>query len=162
MSHADIEAIVSLALDAWAAVFSSFREQLGQELFELVYPDWRRQQEDAVRATCSSAGVDVWVADGDDGQPVGFVALRIAREGEAAAGEIDMIAVDPRCQRRGIGGALMTHAVTQFRADGLQLVVIGTGGDPGHAPARAMYERAGFRAFPLQRYYLPLIKEDKP
>ena len=40
-----------------------------------------------------------------------------------------------------------------MREHGAVLAVIGTGGDPGHAPARAAYEKAGFRPFPQVRYY---------
>jgi hypothetical protein len=32
-------------------------------------------------------------------------------------------------------------------------VVVGTSGDPGHAPARAMYEKLGFNGFRHVRYY---------
>ena len=32
---------------------------------------------------------------------------------------------------------------------GLPLAEIGTGGDPGHAPARHVYEKAGFTPVPL-------------
>lgn len=39
---------------------------------------------------------------------------------------------------------------------GLPLVEIGTGGDPGHAPARHVYEKAGFTALPIVRYYKAL------
>lgn len=35
-------------------------------------------------------------------------------------------------------------------------VVVGTGGDPGHAPARRLYERAGFTPVPLVRYFKAL------
>jgi hypothetical protein len=33
---------------------------------------------------------------------------------------------------------------------------VGTGGDPGHAPARHLYERAGYRPFPIVHYYRAL------
>lgn len=33
---------------------------------------------------------------------------------------------------------------------------IGTGGDEGHAPARASYEKAGYTGLPLVRYYQAL------
>ena len=39
---------------------------------------------------------------------------------------------------------------------GVPLAVIGTGGDDGHAPARALYERHGFPGLPLVRYYRAL------
>jgi hypothetical protein len=32
-------------------------------------------------------------------------------------------------------------------------VMVETGGDPGHAPARRTYESAGFRPFPVARYF---------
>ena len=41
-------------------------------------------------------------------------------------------------------------------AAGVGLAVIGTGGDPGHAPARAMYEKLNFNAFRHVRYYRKL------
>ena len=36
---------------------------------------------------------------------------------------------------------------------GIHLAVVGTGGDPGHAPARRSYEKAGYTGLPLVRYY---------
>ena len=38
----------------------------------------------------------------------------------------------------------------------MTLAVVGTGGDPGHAPARRSYEKAGYTGLPLMRYYRPL------
>jgi hypothetical protein len=52
----------------------------------------------AVEAVCRSAEHEVWVAV-EGGRPVGFVAVRYGEEDAARAGEIEMVAVDPRCQR---------------------------------------------------------------
>ena len=41
-------------------------------------------------------------------------------------------------------------------ADGMKLAGVSTGGDPGHAPARRAYEKAGYTAFPNVWYYQPL------
>jgi hypothetical protein len=38
----------------------------------------------------------------------------------------------------------------------MQLAVVGTGGDEGHAPARRSYEKAGYTGLPLMRYYKAL------
>jgi hypothetical protein len=35
----------------------------------------------------------------------------------------------------------------------VRLAIVATGGDPGHAPARRTYEKAGFTPLPLVRYY---------
>ena len=101
---------------------------------------------------CRSAGVDVWVADVDGG-PVGFVAVRWTEEDATPVGEVEMIAVAPDHQRAGVGSRLLERAVTEIADRGVPLAVIGTRGDPGHAPARALYERHGFTGLPLVRYY---------
>jgi GNAT superfamily N-acetyltransferase len=155
LTEADVEAVVAFSLDAWAPVFESFATVLGPRVFDLVYPDWRSAQARAVAEVCRSDGIDVWVADVDQ-HPVGFVAVRWTEEGPAAIGEVEMIAVDPRHQRAGIGSVLLGRAVTEAGARGLPLAVVATGGDPGHAPARALYERHGFTGLPLVRYYRAL------
>ena len=81
-----------------------------------------------------------------DSTPVGFAAVRYGNEGATTIGEIDMIAVDPDHHREGIAALLMDWAVAEIEAAGVELAVIATGGDPGHAPARALYERFGIRA----------------
>jgi GNAT superfamily N-acetyltransferase len=67
-----------------------------------------------------------------------------------------MLAVDPDYQQRGIGIALVDFAVDRITELGIPLAEIGTGGDPGHAPARRLYERAGFTPVPLARYFKAL------
>ena len=52
--------------------------------------------------------------------------------------------------------ALMQTATDWIKAQGVELAVAATGGDPGHAPARALYERLGFTPLPLVRYYRTL------
>jgi hypothetical protein len=39
---------------------------------------------------------------------------------------------------------------------GMRIAIVGTGGDPGHAPARRTYEKAGYTVFPIARYYQAL------
>lgn len=38
----------------------------------------------------------------------------------------------------------------------MKLAIVGTGGDPGHAPARRSYEKAGYIGLPIVRYYKDL------
>jgi ribosomal protein S18 acetylase RimI-like enzyme len=75
---------------------------------------------------------------------------------EARSGDIEMVAVDPAYQRQGIADTLIRFAVEQMRAAGAEVAGVVTGGDPGHAPARRAYEKAGFTALPLVRYYRAL------
>ncbi len=48
----------------------------------------------------------------------------------------------------------MQFAIQSFRDQGLSMINVDTGGDPGHAPARALYEAVGFTGLPVVSYYL--------
>jgi ribosomal protein S18 acetylase RimI-like enzyme len=128
---------------------------MGSEIFGRVYPDWSAGQAQAVESVCRAEGNRVWVAV-EDGRLVGFVAVVLHGEGGRGSGEIEMVAVDPECQSRGIGLKLVSLAVEEIGWLGFPLAEIGTGGDPGHAAARRVYEKAGFTALPLVRYYKAL------
>ncbi|MFJ3825002.1 GNAT family N-acetyltransferase [Streptomyces nodosus] len=149
----DIEAVVAFSLRAWQPVFESMGRVLGPRLNPLVYPDWAAGQARAVEEVCRDEGLKVWVAE-IEAQPVGFVA--VAFHGDPRSAEIDMIAVDPDHQCRGVGSALLAFALDRISAAGVHLAHIATGGDPGHAAARHTYEKAGFTALPLVRYYKEL------
>ena len=91
-----------------------------------------------------------------NGQTVGWLGYRLHPEDRM--GEIYVLAVAPAQQRRGIGTALMNDAFTLIQASGMDMVMVETGGDPGHQPARAAYESAGFERWPVARYFKKLQK----
>jgi ribosomal protein S18 acetylase RimI-like enzyme len=152
ITDADVPSVVSFAVEAWAPVFASLEAQMGPDVFGDIYPNWRVSQAAAVEGVCTAPENDVWVATVDD-RAVGFVAVSIVEEDAARAGEIVMVAVHPDHQGDGIAVALVQHALDAIKAQGIGLAVVATGGDPGHAPARALYERFGFTPLPLVRYY---------
>jgi GNAT superfamily N-acetyltransferase len=94
---------------------------------------------------------DVFVAV-TDGRPVGFVAVALNAFHEGM-GVIDIIGVDPDYQRRGISSRLTEFATAHMHSRGMDIAVVETGGDPGHQPARAAYEAAGFTLLPIARYF---------
>jgi GNAT superfamily N-acetyltransferase len=155
---AGISAIVALSLRAWQRVFESMARVLGPRLNRLVYPNWAAGQARAVEEVCRDEDMTVWVAE-VDARPAGFVAVALRSDPDSA--EIEMIAVGPDQQNRGVGSALLACAFDWISAAGVALVQLGTGGDPGHAPARHTYEKAGFTPLPLVRYYkeLPAVHE---
>ncbi|HUQ23061.1 MAG TPA: GNAT family N-acetyltransferase [Gaiellaceae bacterium] len=149
--ESDIDAIVEFSLRAWQPVFESLRQVLGPAIFMRLHrAGWPAVQEEAVRSACTSDERDVFVAVAD-GVPVGFaaVALNAFHEG---MGVVDIIAVDPGYQRRGIASRLMERSAEHMRAQGMDIAAVGTGGDPGHGPARALYEALGYTALPGVRY----------
>lgn len=147
----DLEAIVEFSLRAWQPVFDSVRALLGEDIFLRLHPDWRANQAEAVRSSCTSDDRDVFVAAAN-GRPVGFVAIALNAFHDRM-GVIDIIGVDPDYQRRGISSRLTEFATEHMRACGMDIAVVETGGDPGHAPARAAYEAAGFTLLPIARYF---------
>jgi ribosomal protein S18 acetylase RimI-like enzyme len=123
-------------------------------VYRAFYPDgWEARQRADVAAILDSADGRIWVAVAGVA-PVGWVGTRTHAEDKM--GEIHILAVDPDHQRRGIASRLMDCAMESMRADGLAMVMVETGGDPGHAPSRAAYERSGFERWPVARYFRPL------
>ncbi|MEI6403719.1 MAG: GNAT family N-acetyltransferase [Actinomycetota bacterium] len=147
----DHEPIIELSLKAWEPVFRSFRTVWGPSLYERFYPDWKQSQSDDVAAALQTN--PTWVAVVGD-SVAGFVNVKF--DDETSMGEIYMIAVAPDHQRQGLATLLTQHALAEMRSHGITLAVVSTGGDPGHAPARATYERNGFVAFPQVLYSMLL------
>ena len=147
----DLAAIVEFSLRAWEPVFGSVRNVLGDDIFLRLHPDWKEDQADAVRSACTNEERDVFVAV-TDGRPVGFVAVALNAFHEGM-GVIDIIGVDPDFQRRGVSTQLTEFATEHMRSRGMDIAVVETGGDPGHQPARAAYEAAGFTLLPIARYF---------
>lgn len=147
----DLDAVIEFSLRAWEPVFVSLRTVLGDDVFLRLHPDWRADQAEAVESTCTNSERKVFVAVTDD-RPVGFVAVALNAFHERM-GWIEIIGVDPDYQRRGVGSRLTEAALEHMRSHGMDIAVVETGGDPGHAPARAVYEAAGFTLLPVSRYF---------
>lgn len=48
---------------------------------------------------------------------------------------------------------MFQHVLAEMKAKGMKMVDVTTGGDSSHAPARRTYEKCGFTALPLVKYY---------
>jgi GNAT superfamily N-acetyltransferase len=151
---ADAQAVVDLSLRAWTPVFASLERILGRELFTRLHGEWRGYQETAVRGELADGAVHAWVAESGPGV-VGFVTAAL-RDPQRGLGEISMLAVDPDAQDRGVGTALTEFATDWLRGSGMRVAMVETGGDAGHAPARRVYEKAGFTLLPVARYFRAL------
>jgi GNAT superfamily N-acetyltransferase len=147
----DLDTVVEFSLRAWAPVFASVRDVLGDDIFLRLHPDWKANQAEVVRSSCTNDERDVFVAVAN-GRPVGFVAVALNAFHERM-GVIDIIGVDPDYQRRGISLRLTEFATKHMRSCGMDIAVVETGGDPGHTPARRAYETAGFTLLPIARYF---------
>jgi GNAT superfamily N-acetyltransferase len=150
----DEPAVVRLALRAWAPVHDSMKDVMGDEIFERLYgDDWRPTQQQDVEKVLHDEKSEVRIAE-VNGEVVGFVAAIL--HADSQLGEIYLIAVDPDSQNRGRGTQLTEVATEWLREVGMSVVLVSTGGDVGHAPARRTYERAGFTPMPVVNYFKAL------
>ena len=151
---AHLQALLALTERAWEPVFPKMKDAIPGYVYEAFYPDgWKTRQLADVEAMCRDGETALWVAMSGD-QMSGYIGLRTHREDRM--GEVYILAVDPALQRQGIGAALLQFAFDQFRQAKLDMVMVETGGDEGHAPSRAAYEDAGFERYPVARYFRKL------
>lgn len=86
-----------------------------------------------------------------DGEIAGFVSYAVDHAREVGA--IHYNAVDPAFQGHGVGTAQVERILSIFRDEGMKIACVGTGLNEGHAPARRMYEKAGFEPVIEYRMY---------
>jgi GNAT superfamily N-acetyltransferase len=144
IAPADAEACVRIALAAWGPIFDSSREMLGDQLFQLLRPNWRQTKAAEIRNACTGAGGAMTVVATVGGNVVGFVTFHCDQK--RRVGRLGNNAVDPDFQGRGIAPRLYAHVLDRMRALGMKVAAVQTGCDPSHAPARRAYEKAGFTA----------------
>jgi GNAT superfamily N-acetyltransferase len=146
--------VLELSLRSWEPVFAQLEPAVPGYVYEAFYPDgWRVRQASDIEAFLRAEGENVWIAT-EAGSVLGWVGIRLHPDDQM--GELCILAVDPRHQRRGVGTGLIAHALAQIRQAGMRVAMVETGDDPGHAPSRAIYERAGFERWPVARYFCNL------
>jgi ribosomal protein S18 acetylase RimI-like enzyme len=142
----DVDQCVRFGLEAFRPVYASFHREYGTHLFDCIEPDWERSQAVYIEEAIKDPDDETWVYE-LQGRPVGFLVLKMDEHGVA---DIDLLAVDPTVQRRGIAAALNRFAVDRAGEAGMRHVVVATADDAGHALARRSYERAGFEPMVIQ------------
>jgi ribosomal protein S18 acetylase RimI-like enzyme len=148
----DINMLITLTLLAFEPIFNSFKRILGLHIYPIIYPDWRKMQTEGIEKMSQDQQISLWVAEVDE-KVVGFIAYEIHAD---ATAEVQFLAVHPEHQNRGIGTQLNTFVLQKMKVNGVKLAIVSTGGDESHAPARRSYEKAGYIALPLVKYYQDL------
>lgn len=151
----DLARLTELTIDTFRPFFEdSVGPLLDGLVLATLHADWRGDYR-ALVPTLHDPDRHKYVAVAEaDGLIVGYVAWHA--DPARHHGEITLLAVDERDRGDGTGTALCKYAFADLRARGTELVEIGTGGDPFHAPARALYESLGCVPFPTVHYYRQL------
>ncbi len=147
----DVAGCVTFGLESFRPVFNGFEEHYGTELFNVLRPDWEHAQSTYIKEACTSDDKETWVSVAD-GKATGFIVLVV--NVDSGLGEIELLAVNPDYQGGGIGTALNDFGTQRLREAGMQFAIVATGTDPGHAPARRSYEKAGFTPMAIQPHLL--------
>lgn len=151
LQGSDKTQILELSLRAWNPVFARLKEALPGFVYDAFYPDdWRVRQAADIEKFLDQEGKNAWVVCRGE-RLLGWTGLRLHPADKM--GEIYILAVDPAEQRRGIASALIEFAMTWMRQNGMDIVMVETGDDAGHAASRATYESAGFERWPVARYF---------
>lgn len=137
LESGDTARILDIAAAAWEPIYDGYREQLGDELFEAFYHDFRERkrrnvQNDIQEGNCLVALIDEKV--------VGFASYTM----EGKIGEIKANAVCPQWGGHGIGSMLQNRVLEELRMAGCRFAIVETGLDDAHAPARRAYQKNGF------------------
>lgn len=140
-TEADTEALVTIALAEWQAIYDGFADQLGEEIFPLIYPDPRADKAGQIRRNVASGTCFVTECDG---RIAGFI--HYTYDASTHVGTIGNNAVSGEFRGRGIGPRQYAHVFEVLKEQGAVAVRVTTGLDEGHAPARRAYEKAGFSA----------------
>lgn len=138
----DLERLQEIREAAFAPVFRSFRELLGEEIASVALAKEEIEQAKLLDEICKGEpGREVYVVECDGGI-VAFCGLYLNTE--TKVGEIDLNAVHPDHQGQGIGSHMYAFVLDRLKEAGMVVATVGTGGDASHAPARRAYEKAGF------------------
>ncbi|MGE0388235.1 MAG: N-acetyltransferase family protein [Gammaproteobacteria bacterium] len=140
----DLPRLQAIRQAAFAPVFASFRDMLGDALYELV----QRREDEAQAGLLASllapgSGWEVRVAQAG-GAIAGFVSIQL--NVQTQVGEIGLNAVHPDHAGQGIGTAMYEFALERMKGAGMRAATVSTGADASHAPARRAYRKAGFDA----------------
>ena len=139
----DLPELQQVRRAAFAPVFQSFREIVGERVYALALADADLEQEKLLDQICRDDPEQVFVAE-VEGRIAGFVSFTL--NVEKRIGEIGLNAVHPEQAGIGIGTLMYERVMEHMKERGMLVATVGTGGDPSHAPARRAYEKVGFGA----------------
>lgn len=151
----DLASLTELTIVTFRPFYEDvFRPLAGEVVFAVQHGNWRDDyREQVAELHVPERHEYVAVAEVDTGI-AGYVAWRV--EPTRGYASVTILAVSAEHRRRHVGAALCEHAFQQMRTLGAEVVEIDTGGDPFHAPARALYEKLGCTPLPVVAYFRQL------
>ena len=150
----DFDRILEITIAAFTSIHESFRSMMGEALYEINWANWKQVHEDYLRTITEGEPAKQFLVGEIEGKIIGYAHYSCHEKEQK--GEIGLNAIHPDYQGRGLSQAFYAEAERQLKARGMKQIVVGTGGDPAHLPARRSYEKAGFKALPHVTYFKTL------
>ena len=151
----DLALITELTIETFGPFYENyFRPLVGEVVFANQHGAWREDYRVQVAQLHDPEQHKFVAVAESDGTIFGYVAWSVDPARRNAS--LSHLAVAAEQRRNHAGTALCEHAFGEMRALGAEVVEIGTGADPFHAPARALYERLGCTQLPIAVYYREL------
>ena len=111
---------------------------------------WQGRKVNAIADDCNAQPDGVFVAeDPHTHQPIGYITTRLSQTSKI--GWIPNLAVDPNYQGKGLGRALIQHAIDFFRQSGMQVAKIET--LEQNPIGQGLYPTLGFQEVARQIHY---------
>ena len=154
--HSDLSRLIELTIETFGPFYEdSFRPLVGELIFSIQHGNWRDDYHKQVAGLHDPDSFKYVAVAEEDDVLAGYVAWAVD-PARPVHGTITILAVAAEHRREALGTALCEHAFDAMRAQGAEMVEIGTGGDDFHAPARAFYESLGCIKLPVAVYFRTL------
>jgi ribosomal protein S18 acetylase RimI-like enzyme len=143
--------LIDLTIETFRPFYEGYvHPLLGDEVFQHQHGQWEQDYRDEV-PTLHDPAAGRHLAVAQVGQTVvGYVSWRPGERPHS--GQIQLLAVSSSHRRQNVGRQLCLYAIQQMRADGVEVVGVGTGDDAFHTAAQALYESLGFVKIPIAGY----------
>ncbi|MBA2726032.1 MAG: GNAT family N-acetyltransferase [Actinobacteria bacterium] len=121
----DLPHLINLTIESFRPLFErDLPDLIGQEVFSHDHGDWKNDYRQEVATIHNPKdGSFVTLAE-DENRIVGYVCWQVRQGG---SGRLEMVAVHPAAQRRGIGNALCRDALDRLRERGRRCSMSGPG-----------------------------------
>lgn len=137
----EVDIACEIAALAWKPAYTHYRSQMGDEMFDALFGDWRKSKADDIRSLCVAHPDQFLVAE-VDGAVRGFATFLV--QPEKSLGIVGNNAVHPNVQGQGLGNLLHQKIIAEFKQRGLKYAQVLVGQDDTHIAARKSYCKAGF------------------
>jgi ribosomal protein S18 acetylase RimI-like enzyme len=143
----DLERLQEITAQTFGPV--SIDRNMEQRLGPFGAGDWSTRKVAAIADDCRAQPDGVFVAEAIDGRVLGYITTRL--NAVSRIGWIPNLAVDPAAQGKGLGRALLIHAIEFLRRAGMQVAKIETLDQ--NPIGQTLYPSLGFQEVARQIHY---------